>query len=62
MIIGQQTSPIQFKSTIPEEKFIWIEDACGNDFKRPECIRISTPYEPYIVKIDNHWEVRFKKP
>jgi len=61
--IALPSPPFSFK----EMKFgnaatLEIEDTCNNDFHKIECLKIITPYEPIVQRMDEHWQVTFKKP
>jgi hypothetical protein len=64
-----RTPPFAFKETSFDTDKVTrstttliLEDTCGGTFKKLECIKLITGYEPNVTKIDEHWEVEFKKP
>jgi hypothetical protein len=65
------TPPFAFKSPIPLKfdtsgmtfaQTLTIEDTCGNSFRKIECLKMISPYEPTVTKVNEHWQITFRKP
>ena len=56
------TPPFEFNQMKFAAASLTIEDTCGHDFRKLECLKLLTPYEPIVQQMDGHWQVTFKMP